>query len=393
MNEHNLVAETLDRLLRDHPADLTDRTAGSRRPSGAAGPGRPGGIDRPDGTHGLDGSGCQAGQAFDEALWDALDTAGFTRVGVPEAAGGAGGSADIAHVVLDRLGAGAACVPVAETLVAGWLCARAGLVLPPGPCTFGPARPADLVAVERGRDGVALQGTLHRVPWAGSAGHIVVVAPYGSDVAVALVDRDRVVVRPGRNVAGEPRDDVDLVGIALDPAQVGIVPEHHGGDDGLVLGAIVRAVGTAGALRRTVELTRDHVADRVQFGRALVSFQLVRQQLAELAGEVAAASVAARTALPPIGDSPDEVAVAAAKIRTARAAGVVAATAHQLHGAIGFTDEHPLHRLTTRLWAWRDELGTQGWWEERLGAAVARAGADALWDCVAGARSVPAGRR
>jgi hypothetical protein len=30
-----------------------------------------------------------------------------------------------------------------------------------------------------------------------------------------------------------------------------------------------------------------------------------------------------------------------------------------VHGAIGFTHEHSLHRPTGRLWLWRDELGTE----------------------------------
>ena len=60
-----------------------------------------------------------------------------------------------------------------------------------------------------------------------------------------------------------------------------------------------------------------------------------------------------------------------------------AAIAHQAHGAIGFTAEHILHRFTTRLWAWRDEYGSESEWAVRLGQAVARNGADALWPLVA----------
>ena len=41
------------------------------------------------------------------------------------------------------------------------------------------------------------------------------------------------------------------------------------------------------------------------------------------------------------------------------AAGIGAAIAHQMHGAIGFTQEHQLHYLTRRLWSWRDEFGNE----------------------------------
>jgi len=60
-----------------------------------------------------------------------------------------------------------------------------------------------------------------------------------------------------------------------------------------------------------------------------------------------------------------------------------AAIAHQVHGAIGFTDEHILHRFTRRLWAWRDDFGSESEWAVGLGALVAANGADQLWPMVA----------
>ena len=50
----------------------------------------------------------------------------------------------------------------------------------------------------------------------------------------------------------------------------------------------------------------------------------------------------------------------AAKAQASSGAGVVAAIAHQLHGAIGTTEEHRLRLTTTRLWSWRDEDGSGG---------------------------------
>ena len=75
----------------------------------------------------------------------------------------------------------------------------------------------------------------------------------------------------------------------------------------------------------------------------------------------------------------DSPAVAAAKIRAGEAAGIGAAIAHQMHGAMGFTQEHRLHYWTRRLWSWRDEFGNEAYWARRLGGAVAAAGADRLW--------------
>ncbi|HEY6175913.1 MAG TPA: acyl-CoA dehydrogenase family protein, partial [Kofleriaceae bacterium] len=74
--------------------------------------------------------------------------------------------------------------------------------------------------------------------------------------------------------------------------------------------------------------------------------------------------------------------VASAKIRVGEAAAAGAAIAHQVHGAIGFSTEHPLQHFTRRLWAWRDDFGSESAWAVRLGAEVVRWG-DRLWPVLA----------
>ena len=67
---------------------------------------------------------------------------------------------------------------------------------------------------------------------------------------------------------------------------------------------------------------------------------------------------------------------ASAKIRTGEAAAEGSAIAHQVHGAIGFTNEHVLHRFTLRLLSWRDDFGSESYWAATLGDMIARHGAD-----------------
>ena len=132
-----------------------------------------------------------------------------------------------------------------------------------------------------------------------------------------------------------------------------------------------------------------YAGERHQFGRPIGRFQAVQQQLALAAAEVAAASaateaaalIAAREGFAATGA---HVAVAAAKVRAGDAATAVARIAHQVHGALGFTREHDLRLATTRLWAWRDEDGSDALWAERLGGLVADAGPDGLWPLVTG---------
>src|SRR5215468_3572771 len=65
--------------------------------------------------------------AWPEALWHAIEEAGFAAALVPEAAGGSGvGMAD-ALGVLRVAGGSCAPVPLAESMVANWLLATSGL--------------------------------------------------------------------------------------------------------------------------------------------------------------------------------------------------------------------------------------------------------------------------
>jgi acyl-CoA dehydrogenase len=62
--------------------------------------------------------------------------------------------------------------------------------------------------------------------------------------------------------------------------------------------------------------------------------------------------------------------------------------AHQVHGAIGMTQEYRLHHLSRRLWAWRNEYGDERHWAARLGATVAAAHADNLYPAITGGSTV-----
>ncbi|MBV9758703.1 MAG: acyl-CoA dehydrogenase, partial [Alphaproteobacteria bacterium] len=129
----------------------------------------------------------------------------------------------------------------------------------------------------------------------------------------------------------------------------------------------------------------DYANQRKQFGRPIGKFQAVQHMLAEGAGHYAAAAAAAEMAAEAFGTPGFDFAVAVAKARAGEAAGKVAEVAHQVHGAMGFTQEHPLHFATRRLWSWRDEFGNEAYWQERIGRLVCARGGDALWPLLVGA--------
>jgi acyl-CoA dehydrogenase len=315
--------------------------------------------------------------AWPDKLWRALEEGGLTLPLVPEAAGGAGGTWSDAHVVVRAAGKHAAPVPLAETIVAGWLLAEAGLEVPLGPLTLAPVREGESLRLARSGGAWRLSGTVTGVPWGAAAGHVVAAAEGEGAPMVALVRQGAGQVTADRNLAREPRDTLAFDGASVVAA--GPATPRASADGVLVLGAMVRAAQMAGALESLLEQSVRYVTERKQFGRPLASFQAIQHNLAIVAGHVAAAGIAAENAFRAAdrGDAAFEVAVA--KVRAGEAAGIGAGLAHQAHGAIGFTYEHALQFSTRRLWSWRAEFGSESRWAMRLGRQVAANGAERLW--------------
>jgi acyl-CoA dehydrogenase len=155
----------------------------------------------------------------------------------------------------------------------------------------------------------------------------------------------------------------------------------------LLMGGVARSLQIAGALESMLDISVRYSNERVAFEKKISKFQAVQHNLARLAGESAAALAAATSAADAFaaGAAPDAafLEAASAKIRCSEAAEKAAAIAHQVHGAIGFTIEHILHRYTLRALAWRDDFGSESYWAVELGKRVAANGADELWPLVA----------
>ena len=310
-----------------------------------------------------------------EKLWGALEEGGLTLPLVSEAAGGAGGTWLDAHVVVRASGRHTAPVPLAETIIAGWLLSRAGLEVPFGPLTIAPVHAGEALTLARRGGALAVTGTATRVPWGRHAGHVVTVADVDGRPSIALIATSGARISEGANLAREPRDTLTFDGATVLAAAASDVTA----DTIRLYGAMARAAQMAGALDACLEQAVRYATERKQFGRPIGSFQVIQQNLAVLAGHVAASGIAAESAFRAAdrGDARFEIAVA--KIRVGEAAGVGAGIAHQTHGAIGFTYEHSLHFATRRLWSWRAEFGSESAWARELGYAVAARGADALW--------------
>lgn len=312
--------------------------------------------------------------------WQALSDAGLTHVGVPEDAGGSGGSLADAADLLMLVGRHGAAVPLAETgLLGGWLLSSAQLALPPGALAVVPPDRAHSLRLAAAGDAFVLNGEASRVPWASVADHLVAVVPWAGASVVVRVPIACVSIEHGYSLASEPRDHVTAEAVRLDADCVGSAPTVAEPDQLHLRGAATRVLLIAGAIEGVLSLTGAYVSTRRQFGQPLRAFQAVAQQLALLAEQSALAQAAAALAVSALAGDARPSDAAAAKIIAGEAATVAARVSHQMHGAMGVAREYALQRLTLRLLSWRDEYGAETVWARRLGSTwVSRS--QPVWD-------------
>ena len=305
------------------------------------------------------------GQADLTAVRTAVEDAGFGILLVDEASGGFGGDWSDFYAVMREAGRYALPMPLGEMVLAAWCAGQAGIEAPSGMASIAFDFDGDLT------DG-RFSGVLRRVPWGRDVDSVVTVV--SGQACILPVRGARIQART--NPAGEPRDDLHYVAATVQPAAVDV--------DLRLCAALMRVGQISGAADAALEMSVEHVNSRKQFGRVLARFQAVQQSLAVVATEAAAINSAGQAAAlardrDPGGDG-GEFEIAAAKLRANMAVGTVTSIAHQVHGAIGFTEEYPLHRLTRRMMGWRSEYGNDRYWAEQLGARVARLGGEGLWD-------------
>ena len=321
-----------------------------------------------------------ASKLFDEhsgaaELWKALQQSGFSDVPVPEELGGAGGSVADAVELLRAAGAHAAPVPLAEAgLVGGWLLASANIPLPEGVRTVLP--PGN----EFRLDGDRLFGTVHAVAWGHRAEHIIGLVDGVVVLAPGPAAPGGPAVSHGVNLADEPRDTVTFDGTSITARAD--APDELTEQTLWERTALGRAALIAGAVSAVAAMTLRYASERQQFGRPIGRFQAVQAHLVTIHQQAAVVASAIDGAVEAVEAGRGTFEIACAKMLADRAAQLVTAAAHQTHGAIGMTKEYPLHYLTRRLWAWRDEAGGHDRWANKLGAALVANGPDALYPAI-----------
>ena len=211
------------------------------------------------------------------------------------------------------------------------------------------------------------------VLWGGEAEYLLVECSSSEGVQLALVPVEPLKSTPDSSLSREPHVTLS----AVDVSTAGAASVEEG--ELCLLGALLRVLQICGALNRVLQMTVEYANLREQFGRPIGKFQAVQQLLAVLANEVAAADAVSEMAVRCMDRGSAVLPIAVAKARVSVAADRAASIAHEVHAAIGVTEELELHHLTRRLWQWRDDFGSEQYWYSELGERALDGKGDRFW--------------
>ena len=317
-------------------------------------------------------------RGYPDELWRQMAGLGWAGVPFPEQYGGTGGDFLDLAVLLEEIGRALAPSPYFSTVILGGLtildagndaqkddllsrvCDGSGLMtlaVTEASASYE-AWGVETTATADG-NGFALNGTKLFVPDAHVADVIIVAArtTQGGDPAEGITlflvpaRMEGLEVSPIRTIGSERQFEVALNNVRL-PASA-VLGEVNGGWP-IAERAIQRAVAghcvtMLGGATAVLDMTVEYVKQRTQFGRPVGSFQAVQHHCAQMATDVEGCRGVAYQAAWQLAEGlPAQREVSIAKAWISQAYRRVCATAHQCHGAIGFTKEHDLQLYTRR---------------------------------------------
>ena len=205
-------------------------------------------------------------------------------------------------------------------------------------------------------DGYALNGVKLYVPNANVSDHIIVAARTGegeTNISLFVIpsNADGLTITALDTIASDKQSELTLDDVHV-PASA-LLGEFSGGwaaiEKILAWGAVAKCAEMLGGAQRTLDMTVEYAKGRIQFGRSIGSFQAIQHHVADMAADVEGCRHITYQAAWSLAEGlPSEREVAMAKAWVSEAYHRVCMTAHQCHGAIGFTKEHDLQLYSRR---------------------------------------------
>jgi alkylation response protein AidB-like acyl-CoA dehydrogenase len=305
----------------------------------------------------------------DETLWKGLAELGIAGLLVPEEFGGSQLALLDAAVAAESLGRAATPAPFLSSAV------MAPLAIAASGGEEQQRRWLPEIAGGRLRVGMALNECFSQREGAGPRlegerlqGKSLFVLDPGADAFLVAVEGERLawVPRDTEGLGIETLSTIDLTRrfgeLVFEGAAPGDWLDGAPGSTARLLdaGRVVLAADILGACERAIDMSVEYAKQREQFGRPIGSFQAVKHMCAEMVAELEPARSLVWYAAHAFDALPQESALAAAhaKAHLSEIGTRIVATATEVHGGIGFTDEHDLHLWFKRVGVDRQLLGT-----------------------------------
>lgn len=321
-------------------------------------------------------------RGYTEEYWRELAELGWLGLLIPERYGGSGLQFSDMAVLLQEWGTALAPGPLVESsVVSAYIASRSrpdefksstleqiasgeSVVVPA--LNIGSTDDAGITAHETPA-GWVMEGSLRFVPHANSADVILLPASTDEGTAIFALDAEPVsgtVTKSSVKMAsGVPTFNLELNEVVCQNSAMVVEPSDAAEvlQRANLLGATARAIQMVGAGKSVADRTLAYVKERRQFGRPIGAFQAIQHYMADMAIRVKSAQHLANRAAWSLDNVSDPATlsrdVSQAKWAANRLMPEVCWTAHQSHGAIGFTWEHDLHLYTRRVLSWRAEFG------------------------------------
>ena len=304
-------------------------------------------------------------EGWDRSSWSEIAELGWLGLSVPEESGGAGFGFIEEAVLFEELGralypgpyfstVGLALPALTGSDVLGRVVAGESVVTFAWAEPSGAQRLTDLdgmsTKAEPDDEAWKLSGEKAFVPDASAADLAVVAASASEGIGLYLVDLSNADVTsvstmdPTRRLGHVPLDGVTAQELVGPSESAGVVSRIR------LRALSALALEAVGIAQTALDLAQAYVTERKQFEKPIGAYQAVSHQVANTYVELELARSLAYWAAWCVSEADDQapVAVAAAKSAAAEAAVGACERSIQVHGGIGFTWEHPLHRYYKR---------------------------------------------
>lgn len=328
-------------------------------------------------------------KGYTPALWRRMADMNLLGLSLPEDCGGVGSFLDLA-AVLEEMGRACFLTPFFAAVVLG-----AGVIMEAGSKAqkrqYLPAIAAgesiitlalaeetggftpeslQVKASRQGKDFI-INGRKLFVPDAHVADRIVGAANTGDSITLFIVDikKSGVNILPMKTISVEKLCTVDFDNVAVRPEDVlGEAGKGWPAIEKIIeRAAVARCAEMVGIARQVSKITFDYAKERAAFGHPIGAFQAIQHRCADMLVDAEGARLAAYQAAWRLSQGlPAAREVAIAKAWAGQACQRVCASAHQVHGAIGFTQDHILNLYTKKASAAASSFGDGDFWLEKL---------------------------